>query len=67
MFDRFYVIRDDALLQYNGPDDKLPTRIIPLRGLYINKIKDGPDGLTGFEIISERENFVPIKLYSAYN
>ena len=35
MFDRYYVIRDNAILQYNSVDQRLPCRITPLGGLYI--------------------------------
>ena len=63
MFDRYYVIRDNAVLQFNSVDQSHPTRITPLGGLYIQKTEENPDDLFGLEINSERESFEPIKIY----
>lgn len=36
---RFYILRDQALFIYNNRQQKVPSNIISLRGLYINQIK----------------------------
>jgi len=33
---RYYILRDSALYIYNNKDQKIPTNIISLRGLYIS-------------------------------
>ena len=37
MRDRFYIVRDHALLQYTTNNKTCPTKVTPLKGLYISK------------------------------
>lgn len=36
---RYYILRDHSLFVYNNQEQKYPSNVIPLRGLYINPLK----------------------------
>ena len=54
---RYYILRDHALYIYNNKQQKIPSNVISLRGLYINQIKpDNSINCYGFCISHEQKN-----------
>jgi hypothetical protein len=51
MMVRYYILRDHALYIYQNREQRIPSNIISLRGLYVNKIKeDTRNGVFGFSL-----------------
>jgi hypothetical protein len=51
MMVRYYILRDHALYIYQSREQRIPSNIISLRGLYINQIKeDTRNGVFGFSL-----------------
>ena len=62
MQQRHYMIRDNALLQYQDCNQQYPSRITPLKGLFVTEPIKDPKNLYVFRIYSSSEDFQPITL-----
>lgn len=66
MRSRYYILRDNALYIYNNKDQKLPSNIIVLKGLYIMRVepeKGSGSNYHGFCISHEIEMVRPRTFY----
>lgn len=60
---RYFVLRDGALYMYHSKNQKVPSRITCLRGLYISNIELDENNINGFQISHENKSIQNKYLY----